>query len=160
MPVAKMTPLKDIKAVQNWSLQFAMMAAFLSAIGLYSPLINMVNILADGLRKFQRIFPMEVGISRGYIHPKFRTYFVWIGHQNIQKANFYDYCHLLLMPKIHQFLSNFLYFHSTIGIGWILRQAKPTIDLLDIPSPHEGNSLPITETWCWFFVKNLKQYRF
>ena len=76
MPVAKMTPLKDIKAVQNWSLQFAMMAAFLSAIGLYSPLINMVNILADGLRKFQRIFPMEVGISRGYIHPKFRTYFV------------------------------------------------------------------------------------
>ena len=43
MPVAKMTPLKEIKAVQNWSLQFAMMAAFLSAIGLYSPLINMVN---------------------------------------------------------------------------------------------------------------------
>ena len=57
MPVAKMTPLKDIKAVQNWSLQFAMMAAFLSAIGLYTPLINMVNLLAEGLRKCQSTFP-------------------------------------------------------------------------------------------------------
>ena len=43
MPVAKITPFKDLKAVQNWSLQFALLAAFLSAIGLYSPMVNMVT---------------------------------------------------------------------------------------------------------------------
>ena len=37
-----MIPMKELKAVQNWSLQFATLAAFLSAIGIYAPLINMV----------------------------------------------------------------------------------------------------------------------
>ena len=46
MPVAKITPFKDLKAVQNWSLQFALLAAFLSAIGLYSPMVNMVTMHA------------------------------------------------------------------------------------------------------------------
>ena len=67
MPVAKMTPLKEIKAVQNWSLQFAMMAAFLSAIGLYSPLINMVNLLTSSLSKCQRTSPREIRISRKWM---------------------------------------------------------------------------------------------
>ena len=38
-----MIPMKELKAVQNWSLQFATLAAFLSAIGIYAPLINMVS---------------------------------------------------------------------------------------------------------------------
>ena len=41
--LAKMIPMKELKAVRNWSLQFATLAAFLSAIGIYSPLINMVS---------------------------------------------------------------------------------------------------------------------
>ena len=38
-----MIPMNELKAVQNWSLQFATLAAFLSAIGIYAPLINMVS---------------------------------------------------------------------------------------------------------------------
>ena len=41
--LAKMIPMNELKAVQNWSLQFATLAAFLSAIGIYAPLINMVS---------------------------------------------------------------------------------------------------------------------